>query len=129
MSPDLANRLAREQSSYPLLAEAIPKGSIRVGRYVLRFARTASDLEAVQRLRFAVFNLELAEGLQSAYATGRDEDAIGQRGQQRHGASRVTWPFISAVPPSPTVTDLGCTEPSSLHTRSEYVPGGTPSIW
>jgi putative hemolysin len=79
MSPDLANRLAREGSGYPLLADAIPKGSIRVGRYVLRFARTLRDLEAVQRLRFQVFNLELHEGLQSAYATGRDEDAFDAR--------------------------------------------------
>lgn len=79
MSPDLANRLSREHTSYPLLEGAIPKGSIRVGRYVLRFARTLADLEAVQRLRFQVFNLELHEGLASAYATGRDEDAFDAR--------------------------------------------------
>jgi putative hemolysin len=79
MSPELATNASREDESYPLLAEAIPEGSLRVGRYVLRFARTRSDLEAVQRLRFEVFNLELHEGLQSAYATGRDEDAFDAR--------------------------------------------------
>ena len=79
MSPELQNSATREESGYPLLAEAIPPGSLRVGRYVLRFARTLRDLEAVQRLRFEVFNLELHEGLESAYATGRDEDAFDAR--------------------------------------------------
>lgn len=42
--------------------------------YLLRLATTPAELEAAQRLRFAVFNLELHEGLMSSYATGRDED-------------------------------------------------------
>ena len=44
------------------------------GRYRVRFARTEADLEAVQRLRFGVFNLELGEGLAESFATGRDGD-------------------------------------------------------
>lgn len=79
MSPELATTNAHEDAVYPLLAEAIPPGTLRVGRYVLRFARTRSDLAAVQRLRFQVFNLELSEGLASAYETGRDEDAFDAR--------------------------------------------------
>lgn len=40
----------------------------------MRFARTWEDLEAVQRLRYEVFNLELGEGLASSEETGLDQD-------------------------------------------------------
>lgn len=43
-------------------------------QYTCALARTPLDLERAQRLRFEIFNLELNEGLESAYATGRDED-------------------------------------------------------
>lgn len=43
-------------------------------RYVVRFARTAAEIDAALRLRFEVFNLELLEGLESSYITERDED-------------------------------------------------------
>lgn len=59
---------------YPLYPDAVPSGHLQAGRYRLRFAASADDLAAVQRLRFEVFNLELNEGLDSAYALGRDED-------------------------------------------------------
>lgn len=62
--------------AYPRLAAHVPPGVHRSGRYSLRFAATASDLRAVQRLRFRVFNLELSEGLQSSYATGVDDDGF-----------------------------------------------------
>src|SRR5437667_7835519 len=42
--------------------------------YQLRFAESREDLEAAFRLRFLVFNLELNEGLESAYETGHDTD-------------------------------------------------------
>lgn len=45
-----------------------------LGGYRLRFAKSAEDVEAVFRLRFLVFNLELGEGLQSAYRDGHDTD-------------------------------------------------------
>jgi putative hemolysin len=44
--------------------------------YVLRFARSAEDLAAVQRLRFEVFNLELKEGLAQSYENRLDADAF-----------------------------------------------------
>jgi putative hemolysin len=44
------------------------------GGYRLRFARHAADLEAVQRLRYQVFNLEMGEGLAASDADGRDRD-------------------------------------------------------
>ena len=59
---------------FPPAAECLPAGDIEAGSYALRFARTVADLDEILRLRFRVFNLELNEGLDSAYATGRDED-------------------------------------------------------
>lgn len=44
------------------------------GLHRLRFATNEADLDAVRRLRFQVFNLELGEGLDSSYLSGRDED-------------------------------------------------------
>jgi len=61
---------------YPGSPEALPTEEIAAGRYLLRFARTAAELDRLLRLRFEVFNLELGEGLDSAYATGRDEDDL-----------------------------------------------------
>ena len=43
-------------------------------RYELRLAAGAEDVRAAQRLRFAVFNVELGEGLPGAEATGLDAD-------------------------------------------------------
>ena len=42
--------------------------------YVLRRATSPADIHAAQALRFLVFNLELNEGLESSFATLRDED-------------------------------------------------------
>lgn len=46
------------------------------GSYRLRLASSEADRLAAFRLRFLVFNLELNEGLKSAYASGRDTDAF-----------------------------------------------------
>jgi len=59
---------------YPVRPELLPDFESAAGRYVVRFARTPEELDAVLRLRFEVFNLELAEGLDSSFLTGRDED-------------------------------------------------------
>jgi putative hemolysin len=42
--------------------------------YGLRLAADADDVRAAQRLRFAVFNVELGEGLPASVATGLDAD-------------------------------------------------------
>ena len=42
--------------------------------YTTRLARNMDEVRAAQALRFAVFNLELNEGLESSYADGLDED-------------------------------------------------------
>jgi putative hemolysin len=44
------------------------------GTYELRLARTEIERMAAYRLRFEVFNLELKEGLDTAYETGQDVD-------------------------------------------------------
>ncbi len=59
--------IIRETASQPSIV-------LRDGRYHLRFARTAADLDAVLKLRFEVFNLELGEGLAASFLTGRDQD-------------------------------------------------------
>ena len=47
---------------------------IREEPYVVRFAQTPAELDAALRLRFEVFNLELNEGLDVSFYTGRDRD-------------------------------------------------------
>ena len=42
--------------------------------YRVRLATCLSDLHAAQALRFVVFNLEMNEGLEQSYNTGRDAD-------------------------------------------------------
>jgi putative hemolysin len=42
--------------------------------YAVRLADDAAELRAAQALRFAVFNLELKEGLEASRATGLDQD-------------------------------------------------------
>ena len=47
---------------------------IEASGYIARLALTHQDRAAAFRLRFVVFNLELQEGLESAYLTGYDTD-------------------------------------------------------
>ncbi|MEN7341475.1 MAG: GNAT family N-acyltransferase [Pseudomonadota bacterium] len=47
---------------------------LSAGNYTLRLATGAEDLARICALRFAVFNLELNEGLSASYATGQDQD-------------------------------------------------------
>ena len=56
----------------------IPDASISTDRYQVRFASTPDELDRVQKLRFEIFNLELNEGQESSYATGRDRDEYDQ---------------------------------------------------
>ena len=63
-----------EPAAYPVFTDAIPQKEIREGRYSVRFARTIAERDAVLKLRFEVFNLELGEGLESSFTTSRDLD-------------------------------------------------------
>ena len=60
--------------AYPPAANRLPRTGIQSGRYVTRFATSAEDLAAIQKLRFEVFNLELEEGLDTSFLTGLDQD-------------------------------------------------------
>jgi putative hemolysin len=60
--------------NYPCNAGGIPPLLMESGDYALRFAQNARDLDAVCRLRFEVYNLELNEGLDASYRTHRDID-------------------------------------------------------
>ncbi len=64
---------------YPSKPWAVPDLDLKSGPYRARFARHRGDVQAAQRLRFQVFNLELGEGLQASYSTGRDEDPYDDR--------------------------------------------------
>jgi putative hemolysin len=60
-------------------AGELPRGSVpdldhALGRYRVRFARSDAERDEAFRLRFAVFNLELGEGLEQSFATQRDVD-------------------------------------------------------
>jgi len=59
---------------YPLHDSCLPDSTFDSGAYRVRFARSPQDLDAVLRLRFEVFNLEMGEGLDQSYQTRRDED-------------------------------------------------------
>ncbi len=59
-------------------APGLPLEDIVAGPYRLTFARSREQLEALQRLRFEVFNLELGEGLKSSYETGLDRDDLDE---------------------------------------------------
>jgi len=70
--------VATQAREYPVFTEFLPQGEICEGRYLVRFARTRAELDAVLKLRFEVFNLELGEGLDSSYRTGRDLDEFDE---------------------------------------------------
>ena len=73
--------LAKKRNSYqvyPLFPQYLPPDVLQDGKYELYFAQTTEELDAIKRLRFEVFNLELKEGLISSYETGKDEDAFDQ---------------------------------------------------
>ncbi len=70
------SRMNDTGSSFPVSPESLPDTVIDAGRYQLFFARTEDDLDAILKLRFRVFNLELGEGLDESFVTQRDEDEL-----------------------------------------------------
>lgn len=52
---------------------------ITSNKYLIRFASDPADIEAAQRLRFQVFNLEMGEGLSSSWDTSRDVDSYDEQ--------------------------------------------------
>jgi putative hemolysin len=71
----LATNSSRPPSTtYPPAPGERPAVAVSHGRYQVRYAADEAELDAVLRLRYRVFNLELGEGLEESLATGRDED-------------------------------------------------------
>ena len=66
-------------TAYPVHQEALPTRAFASGRYEVRFARSPEELDGLLRLRYAVFNVELGEGLEGSSLTGRDEDPLDRR--------------------------------------------------
>lgn len=56
------------------LTQPPPAVNLVSGRYQARFALREEEIDRALRLRYQVFNLELAEGLALSEVTGRDED-------------------------------------------------------
>jgi len=52
----------------------LPAFDAELPQYRARYARDEDDLQAIQRLRFEVFNLELGEGLAESHAMRLDRD-------------------------------------------------------
>ena len=73
-APLLIDTSFREAVEYPLSLESLPDTEIIKGQYLVRFVRNSEELDAVLKLRFEVFNLELNEGLESSFLTSRDWD-------------------------------------------------------
>ncbi|MFN7940264.1 MAG: GNAT family N-acyltransferase [Thermoanaerobaculia bacterium] len=59
---------------YPSFRDALPTAEVAEGHYAVRYAKSVEELDEILRLRFRVFNLELKEGLEESFATGRDQD-------------------------------------------------------
>lgn len=65
----------------PIVDQSLPQSptpSLKPRLYTIRLARDAADIQAAQRLRFEVFNLELNEGLDAAYLSGLDADRFDE---------------------------------------------------
>lgn len=65
---------SHSNQTYPSTLGRILEDETVSGRYTLRFARDLNDLDAVLRLRYEVFNVELNEGLDVSAQTQRDRD-------------------------------------------------------
>ncbi|MDA0667288.1 MAG: GNAT family N-acetyltransferase [Planctomycetota bacterium] len=74
VNPDSAFASFSSEPAPALTCGPVPDFEITSGDYRVRFASTKKDLEEICRLRYRIFNVELGEGLDSANATGLDED-------------------------------------------------------
>ena len=74
MLPEPADILTLGDDVYPTFLANLPSVEFREGNYSLRFISSNAELDDVLRLRFEIFNLELGEGLDSSFLTGRDRD-------------------------------------------------------
>ncbi len=72
----LESRPRPRPAGFPVSPDLIPKEPFGQRGFQVSFARDRAELEAAQRLRFDVFNVELGEGLDASYATGLDAEPL-----------------------------------------------------
>ncbi len=70
----MSNEVEISTSTTLVSADRIPSATVEAGHYQVSFARSAEEIDTIQKLRFNVFNLELGEGLEESFETGRDAD-------------------------------------------------------
>jgi putative hemolysin len=63
-----------QSRGFPHLPNFLSNLLIEDSKYLVRFTQTTEEIESALKLRFEVFNLELGEGLESSFKTGRDRD-------------------------------------------------------
>jgi putative hemolysin len=92
----MQNTTAKENLTrkHHLFCQNIPEGELADKRYIVRFVRNAEELDAVLKLRFEVFNLELGEGLESSFLTRRDLDEFDDVCHHLIVIERVTGKII-----------------------------------
>ncbi len=56
-----------------------PRAVLREGRYEARFVQDDAELDAVLKLRYDIFNLELDEGLDTSHFSQRDQDEFDEQ--------------------------------------------------
>jgi putative hemolysin len=102
---------------YPCLSQALPPRDVSEGAYRVRFARNLAELDEVLRLRFEVFNLELGEGLDASFATGRDQDEFDLNCHhlivEHRESGRIIGTYRLQTP------QMAC-GPEGLYTATEY---------
>jgi len=74
MSAIAVPALPRQTAAPSVFTYPAPQENFSDARYEVRFVQNAEELDAVLKLRFNVFNLELGEGLETSYLTQRDQD-------------------------------------------------------
>jgi len=73
-SPNSAFASFSSEPAPAIISGPIPPFEEVSGNYRVRFAATEPDFEAVGRLRYETFNLEMKEGLEASHETGLDSD-------------------------------------------------------
>jgi putative hemolysin len=71
-----------EASILPFINRNHTTFEMTTDRYAIRLAQTDAEIDAAFRLRFAVFNVELGEGLATSFTNGRDRDAFDENCEQ-----------------------------------------------
>lgn len=107
----------------PIGVADVPIAEIGDARYAVRFAQTSEELDAVLRLRFEVFNLELGEGLSESFATGRDEDAFDAVCRHLMVVERTTGVVVGTYR---LQTSAMAAAGRGFYTATEYDLGGVP---